>query len=152
VTDDPYRTGHSLRCPRCQESLAVGDGSFVCMRDCGEWLPVEAMTTLGLDPQLGQPDPRPKFVPIAAPKCLVCARELEARYWITALFLRCAAHGFWIDARQRAGFHKQITAAVDEEREVQQLTDRLAYPEGRREIAVRLRALERRVELLERKS
>jgi hypothetical protein len=148
VTDDPYRSGHTLRCPRCEGQLVVGDGSFVCGGDCGEWLPIEALKTLGLDAMLDTAAP----LRLVAPPCVVCRRDMEARAWIVARFERCVAHGFWIDAPHRTEFHKQFAAALAEEREIQKLADRLAYPEGRRELALRLRALERRVELLERKA
>lgn len=149
MTDDPYRSAHSLRCPRCEEALVVGDGSFLCGQDCGEWLPIEALKTLGLDTMLGTDTAAP--LRLVAPPCVVCRRDMEARAWIVTRFECCLAHGFWIDALHRTAFHKQVTAMLAEEREIQKLADRLAYPEGRREIAVRLRALERRVELLERK-
>ncbi|HEY5934679.1 MAG TPA: hypothetical protein VIU61_08590 [Kofleriaceae bacterium] len=149
MTDDPYRSAHSLRCPRCEAALIVGDGSFLCSSDCGEWLPIEALQSLGLDTRLGTASPPPPW--ISSPPCVVCRRDMEGRTWIVAHLERCLAHGFWIDATHRTEFHKQVTAMMAEEREIQKLADRLAYPEGRREIAVRLRALERRVELLERK-
>ena len=145
---DPYRTAHGLTCPRCQDQLVVGDGSFVCGRDCGEWLPNEALELLGLDTQIGIDATEP--LRLVVTRCVMCSRDMDPRSWVGVAFERCTAHGFWIDARYRSSFHKQVTATLDEEREIQALTERLAYPEGRREIAVRLRALERRVELLER--
>jgi len=146
--NDPYRTSRGIACPRCQEPLVVGAGSFVCGNDCGEWLPLEALTGLKLDTKLGKDHPT---VPLRAEPtpCLTCKRGMEGRWWAGVPFERCVSHGFWIDARYRAPFHKQVTAMLEEEREIQKLADRLAYPEGRREIAVRLRAVERRVELLE---
>jgi len=146
VIDHPYRgDGGSLRCPRCGEGLLVSGSSFVCARDCGEWVAIQSLDELELGHELGHElmTDRPFAIkPIPTP-CPECDRTMVSRIWVNALFELCASHGVWVDARFRAAFHMRVSAAIESEREVRELALRMETqtPEGRRELARRVLAL-----------
>lgn len=157
MTDHPYRgDGGSLRCPRCGDGLLVAGSSFVCGRDCGEWVAIASLDELELGHELGHElmlDRPFAIKPIPTP-CPICDRTMVSRIWVNALFELCAPHGVWLDARFRAAFHMRVTAAIESEREVRELALRMTTetPEGRRELARRVLALERRMLALERRT
>lgn len=151
----PYRTsGGNLPCPRCGDELLLSGTSFVCGRDCGEWLEPPSLRDLPLGGDLGVRQEGGAGYPASALACPRCGRHMEARAWGHALFEQCAGHGVWLAARFRSAFHMRVAAAIEEEREVAALADRIgaASPEGRRELARRILALERRILALERRA
>jgi len=153
---DPYRSGGSyLPCPRCGDALLVSGSSFVCGRDCGEWIELASLRELQIGGDLGVRNKhRSPEAPASARHCPLCRRQMESRAWGNALFEQCAAHGIWLAARVRSAFHMRIAAALEDEREVNALAEHLdtGSPEGRRELARRILALERRVAALERRA
>jgi Zn-finger nucleic acid-binding protein len=149
---DPYRSASPLPCPSCKAPLIAREGSFLCDRACGEWLDREhaSLRAVSLANDSGELLSFEGFKdPIAS--CPECAAELEGRIWNNAVFRRCARHGVWLEEWARARFHKQVAAASPRERTILELAERMRTDEGRLEIARRLLALERRVELLENK-
>lgn len=158
-TESPYRDGAGsyLACPRCGEALLASDESFVCSRDCGEWIEISKLRPIPLGTDLAPRRPghtTTSEFPLSALRCTVCHRQMESRAWGNALFELCLAHGLWVAARFRSAFHLCLAAALDEEREARALADRLdtATPEGRLGLARRILLLERRLALLERRS
>jgi len=147
---DPYRGGGGLPCPRCGDALVVSGSSFVCGRDCGEWIEPASLRELPIGGDLGARHEGPA----SALSCPLCQRPMEARAWGNALFEQCAGHGIWLAARRRSAFHMRVAAAIEDELEVRVLAERLALdsPEARRELARRLLTLERRVAALERRA
>ena len=154
---DPYRSsgGNYLPCPRCGDALLISGTSFVCGRDCGEWIELSSLRELQIGADLGarHDSGYPEF-PVSAFHCPRCGRQMESRAWGNALFDQCAGHGIWLAARFRSVFHMRIAAALEDEREVRALAERLNVesPEARRELARRILALERRVAALERRT
>lgn len=149
---DPYRSGGGhLPCPRCGDALVVSGTSFVCGRDCGEWIEPSSLRELPIGSDLGA---RHEGAPASALPCPLCRRPMEPRAWGNALFEQCAGHGIWLAARRRSAFHMRVAAAIEDEREVRALAERLATdsPEARRDLARRLLTLERRVAALERRA
>jgi hypothetical protein len=157
VTDErgPYRSsGGNLPCPRCGDALLLSGTSFVCGRDCGEWLEPSSLRDLPLGGDLGVRQEGGPGAPPSPLSCPRCGRPLDARAWGYALFEQCAGHGVWLAARFRSAFHMQVAAAIEEEREITALAARIdaASPEGRRELARRILAIERRLAALERRT
>jgi hypothetical protein len=74
---------------------------------------------------------------------------MEPRTWGTIAYDRCV-HGIWLEGTSRPRFHAELARAVDDEREIARLEALLGEPAGRRDVATRLVALERRCERLER--
>jgi len=149
---DPYRSAAPLPCPSCSAPLISHEGSFLCDRACGEWLDREhaSLRAVALAGDSGELLSFEGFKdPIA--KCPECDDELEGRIWNNAVFRRCPRHGVWLEEWARARFHKQVAATSPRERTIAELAERMRTDEGRLEIARRLLALERRVELLETK-
>jgi len=149
---DPYRSATTRPCPSCNAPLIAHEASFLCDRACGEWLGGEhaALRAVSLATDSGELLSFEGFKdPVA--NCPECAAELEGRIWNNAVFRRCARHGVWLEEWARARFHKQVDAESPRERTILELAERMRTDEGRFEIARRLLALERRVELLEKK-
>ena len=149
---DPYRSAAPRPCPSCQAPLIAHHASFLCDRACGEWLDREhaSFRAVSLAHDSGELLSFEGFKDPTA-KCPECAAELDGRIWNNAVFRRCARHGVWLEEWARARFHNQVAAASPRERTIVDLAERMHTDEGRLEIAHRLLALERRVELLENK-
>lgn len=149
---DPYRSATSRPCPSCNAPLIAHEASFLCDRACGEWLDGEH-PSLRVVSQANDSGEVLSFEGFKDPiaKCPDCAGELEGRIWNNAVFRRCARHGVWLEEWARARFHKQIAAASPREQTIAELAARMRTDEGRVEVARRLLALERRIELLEKK-
>lgn len=135
-------TSGVLRCPRCREPLVAARDAFACGRDCGEWIDAAAMPLVRLEP--ASSDAREPRLP-----CAQCRQDMEPRRWATVAFDRCS-HGIWLEGVSRPRFRAQLDAALETEREIARLEATLEDPAGRRELATRLVALERRCERLER--
>lgn len=165
---DPYRSTSSAyhACPRCGDALLISGTSFVCGRDCGEWIELGSLRTLEadltsvLDPRTDDPAASRRRTgttsefPLSAFHCPICKRQMESRAWGNALFELCAQHGIWLAARFRSAFHLRVAAAIEDEREIRAFADRLDLtdPAARRELARRLLLLERRVRELSRRA
>lgn len=151
---DPYREpGTPWACPRCSEPLLASDGPRPCRADCGEWWPIELLRELELDRELdSEAVARSSFAYVPG-RCVTCGKPMEACSWSNTLLAQCPGHGVWLEARFRAAFHVVIDDWVEREREVRELADRLGEADdaGRRELARRLLALERRLAKLERR-
>jgi hypothetical protein len=142
---DPYRSGTGLTCPRCNEPLVLAESSFICARDCGEWVELGAMRALYPKGAIGTPDTSGRFdVP-----CAMCQESMDARWWGSAPFELCALHGLWIDTHYRTLFHEMVAEAFAMERKITALAELFADPAGHRELAIRLITAERRLEVLE---
>jgi Zn-finger nucleic acid-binding protein len=140
----PYRDAAvQVACPRCGETLADN-------RDrCGEWIAMPDLEGIPLD-ELGKFDQvKPLRAEPMPATCPLCHHEMEPRFWSDALFDVCALHGVWVDDDHRDPFAARLASIRAREREVDELAERLATPDGRREIARRLIALERRLSRLE---
>jgi hypothetical protein len=141
VTGDPYRDGAVPACPRCGELLGAEHA-------CGEWIPAASLAGIPLA-ELGKFDQvKPlRAEPIPA-MCPACHQEMEPRFWSDALFDLCT-HGIWVDAEHRKHFHARLAIVHDQNRQLDELAERMETIEGRREFARRLLALERRVARME---
>ncbi|MBA3456110.1 MAG: hypothetical protein H0T42_23630, partial [Deltaproteobacteria bacterium] len=103
-------------------------------------------------------------------KCPDCSGTLDDRIWGEAVFRLCRRHGVWLESWARARFHKTLAAATKRlqsaaadlgDGAVHDLDDQAAYeladrlrakdPSGLLDLARRIIALERRIELLESK-
>ncbi len=149
---DPYRSAAPRPCPSCQAPLIAREDSLLCDNACGEWLDGDhpSLRAVALAAESHELLSFEGFKdPVA--KCPECALELEGRIWNNAVFRRCERHGVWLEEWARARFHKQVAIASPVERAIAELAIRLRTDEGRLEVARRLTALERRVELLEKK-
>lgn len=150
--NDPYRSAAPRPCPSCQAPLIAREASFLCDGACGEWLDREhpSQRVVSFANDSGELLSFEGFKEPTA-KCPECATELEGRIWNNAVFRRCPRHGVWLEEWARARFHKQVATESPRERTIVELAERMRTDEGRLEIAHRILALERRVELLENK-
>ncbi len=148
---DPYRDAAHPHCPRCSEVLLAVGTSYVCPRDCGEWITLTSLREQVVIPELGTDY---AAFPIGTVNCPICARRMESRAWSNALFELCVAHGVWIDARFRKDFHRYIAALIADERVIAEFAERIgsATLDARRELARRIFALERRMLALEQRT
>lgn len=161
---DPFRHDPTLQCPRCQGFLRRGGEGIVCDRNCGEWIDERGLQGLSLD-ELGTADGKRRVDPIAS--CASCRRIMKPRSWGAALFDVCPRHGIWIDDWYRVAFRMRLSEALDQKRtaekraaeeaqeqaDVEKLLQQLAESteDGRRALARRVIAIERRLDKLEKK-
>lgn len=141
----------ALHCPRCGDPLVAAGQAFACGRDCGEWIDIAALPAVPLvrDSPGSRLDPTASDAREPRLPCARCNQAMEPSDWGTVAFDRCS-HGVWLEGVSRSRFRAQLDAAVETEREIARLQATLEDPAGRRELASRLIALERRCERLER--
>jgi hypothetical protein len=148
-----YRESPTYACLRCGEALGrdeaalAGENAFACPRGCGEWLPAATLDRLRATTDLGttQPAWQQRTAPIP---CRVCGNQMEARKWGGAWFESCKQHGIWVDGTARREMQALFAVHVEQERRIAELMRELAEPDGPRALAIRLLALERRIDKL----
>lgn len=149
---DPYRSQPSRPCPLCGMSLIQHDATYTCSKGCGEWLPQPLLRALTVAENVGEVLSFSGFKDAVA-ACPECRTEMEGWIWNNAVFRRCGRHGAWVEAWARTKFRANLAADDEREKQIRELAERLRSddPAGRLELARRILALERRVELLEKK-
>jgi hypothetical protein len=113
---DPYRDPSGLRCPRCRGVLTELDEETACASGCGSWMQHGRMAVprSAFDKRvdgavwwtLGTGD---------GAKCPQCARQMMT---YGTLYEYCAAHGAWVDARQRNNFLAHFAIPIRQARRV----------------------------------
>ncbi|MBX3160196.1 MAG: hypothetical protein KF773_29790 [Deltaproteobacteria bacterium] len=158
-----YRANPTFACLRCGETLGGGDdppartsspiptlanqGAHTCPRGCGEWMPRGVLEKLHADADVGTTQPAWQQRTAQVP-CRVCGEQMEARKWGGAGFESCKDHGIWVDAAARREIQALLAVHVEQERRIGELMRELAEPGGPRALAIRLLALERRIDKL----
>ena len=142
---DPYRSGTGLTCPSCSDVLLLAEASFVCPRQCGEWVELAALRAFYPHGDLGSIVHAHR----EQRSCAMCRNAMELRRWGAAPFELCGVHGIWIDDSARAMFHEQVAGAFAMERKINELAAQLSDPANHRKLAIRFLEHERRIEQLE---